>query len=228
MKNICTSSCKQFGHPEFRIEFDAKAILESDVSRFANLLTDMVRDGSRFENDQSFQIGWSITKLVSDGDGFLSFREPDFKSMPIIWQRGLTKSLRHMRLHKDVVESVLPNESLAIPSLGDSCIICTNLNDTTHVIMDRNEQQGNISGWFLGCRDKKHDHNAAQSLHVISLYEAVVSHAPVALGYLGLPAATVVLLGSGTPSFSSNGHGLKIQNGSYLEAVFGKRGAHRL
>lgn len=223
MENIFTSGCKEFGHPEFRIEFDANGTLNSDASFFGDQLTQMVREGRRFENDQSVQVGWSFTKVILEADGFLTFREPDFKSMPIVWQRGLTNTLRHMRLHKDVLESLLSKESLAIPSLRESCIICTNLNGTGRMMMDRQEPQAGISGWFLGCVDKEHDRNNVQFLRKVSLYEAVVNHAPMALGYLGLPAGIFVLLGSGAPSFDHEGHTLEILKGSYLDAVFGSR-----
>ncbi|HEX7641376.1 MAG TPA: hypothetical protein VF472_04095 [Burkholderiaceae bacterium] len=227
MVNILTSGCENFGHPEFRIEFDPKAMLESDASYFADMLVAMVRDGSCFKNDQSFQVGWSFTKIVLEDDGFLTFLEPDFKSMPIVWQRGLTNSLRHLRLHKDVAESLLPTEMLAVPSLRESCIICTKLSGSSDLLMDRQNQQGKISGWFLGCLDEEHDHNNTQSLRVISLYEAVVNHAPRALEYLGLPPGILLLLGSGTPSIMYNGDALKIRKHSYLEAFFGKGNKHK-
>ena len=98
------------------------------------------------------------------------------QSMPIVWEQTVSRTLRDLRLQKDVVESVLSPDDLSFPSLLQSGLICTRLGTTTGLIMERVEGSGNDSGWFCGCYDADHDHNDAAELKCVSLYEAAVCY----------------------------------------------------
>lgn len=219
MTPLSTKRCSEVGHSNFRLLYDPKRVLDSDAAWFAQSLEEMVLRGERFAAGQSFQIGWSFTLLEVESDGHLGFLEPDFNAMPVKWQKGITHSLRHLRLHKDVVESVLPKEQIRVPSLRQSCIVCTELPTAQRLLMARGAEAGDDSGWFIGCDGAGHDHSKADSLGKVSLYEAIVSQSPKALPYLALPPGVSVLIADGRPRVLRDDRELQIKPGSYLAAA---------
>jgi hypothetical protein len=126
-----------------------------------------------------------------------------------------------MRLQKDVVDSVLSSEDLQIPSLLQSTLICNFLREEDdNIVMERTEPRARDSGWFCGCRGKDHDHNDANELRCVSLYEAVVRHSQLIVPYLALPAGTFVAISNGRPTIFLNGEPAEFKNGSFLAAKF--------
>jgi len=142
---ITTTKCRDHDHSELALAYDAP-LLEADARSFAGVLEHMVQSGSRFQPGQSLQIGWSMAWLVSHPNQILGFEEPDMTSMPLVRQPGLTHSLRHLRLHKDTLESVLNRDVLSFPSLQQTCLICTRLAGSSSFLMDRRQPQGRDSG----------------------------------------------------------------------------------
>jgi hypothetical protein len=114
---ITTTKCHDYGHPELALALDSTS-LEADARWFAGILEQMVQSGSRFQPGQSLQIGWSVVWFVALPNKTLGFEEPDMKSMPLVRQPGLTHSLRHLRLHKDTLESVLCSDALSLSSVA--------------------------------------------------------------------------------------------------------------
>ena len=201
------------------LAFDSATLLEQDARWFAASLEEMVRSGSRFEASQTLQVGWSIAWFVAAANDTLGFEEPDMKSIPLVRRAGLTNSLAHLRLHKDTLESVLPTDALSIPSLVQSCLVCTRLAHSASFFMDRHhaERDGRDSGWFIGCQEDAHDHNLPSSLKRVSLYEAVISLCPRALPYLAFPAAATIAV-QGAPLFFMAGEPLEVRKGSFVDA----------
>ena len=218
MHKMYTTRCNDFGHQEFCLEFNPDIALAADAEFVANMLETMVSKGSLFQDGQSMQLGWSYLMLYTQQDGKLGFREADFLSMPIVWINGVSNTLRHLRLHKDIVESVIPTEYLSIPSFRAECVVCNELKNADGQIMMIRQAEKNLdTGWFFGCFRKGHDHNNVDNLERISLYEAVIAHAPACLPYLGFPEGVTVLLGQGSPIFFYQGKELAIFEGSYLD-----------
>ncbi|BBB68742.1 hypothetical protein UNDYM_4489 [Undibacterium sp. YM2] len=218
MNKIYTSHCKEFEHPEFCLQFDPDIALATDAEFVARLLESMVSKGSCFQDGQSMQLGWSYLMLSTQQDGSLGFKEADFQTMPLVWNIGISNTLRHLRLHKDIVERVVPTEYLSIPSFRAECVVCNELKNANGLIMMvRQEEKKRDSGWFFGCYKEGHDHNNVDNLERISLYEAVVTHAPACLPYLGFPQGMTILLGEGRPIFFYEDKELTILEGSYLD-----------
>jgi hypothetical protein len=213
---ITTTKCHDYGHPELALALDSTS-LEADARWFAGVLEQMVQSGSRFQPGQSLQIGWSVVWFVARANKTLGFEEPDMKSIPLVRQPGLTNSLRHLRLHKDTLESVLCSDALSLPSLQQSCLICTRLARLGSFFMDRRQPQRADSGWFVGCQADEHDHNDPTTLRTVSLYEAVVVICPRALPYLAFPPGATIAVGDAL-SFFMNGEPLEIRKGSFVDA----------
>src|SRR5262245_15033582 len=79
MHSITTTKCHDNDHPELVLGFDPAAVLETDALWFAGTLEQMVQSGSRFQEGQSLQIGWSVAWFVALPNGNLGFEEPDMK-----------------------------------------------------------------------------------------------------------------------------------------------------
>src|SRR5688572_14156459 len=91
-----------------RIQYDPAVVSPEYVEWFGRLLLDMASGGTRFEPGQTMQAGWSVVRFEVAVDGVLEFREPDFRSMPVKWVPGLSTTLMHMGMQKEIVASVLP------------------------------------------------------------------------------------------------------------------------
>jgi hypothetical protein len=219
---IKTSKCGASGHPEFALTYDPKNVLERDVRWYAGVLEQMVQSGSRFKAGKTIQLGWSVLRVMSLADGTLGLEEYDLKALPATRQPGVTESLRVLRLQKDTLESVLPSKSLAIPSLAQSCIVCTRLTDSKPFLMQRGAVKDEVSGWFFGCAGSDHDHNAVENLKKVTLYEAIVGHCRAALPFLGfLPGALISV--EGEPVFFLNGERLAVRKDSLVNRQSARR-----
>jgi hypothetical protein len=182
-------------------------------------LESAVARGERFSDGQTCQVGWMIFQVRAEKEGSLSLWEPDMRQMPIIWVESVSRTLAHLRLQKDVCESVLTADDVSFPSLGQSAIICTQLGQTTDVVMERTApSHESDSGWFCGCTDEEHDHNNTDHLQCVSLYEAAVKYAPEIIPYLALPEGILLKAGRDTPTIFLHGEELTIKPGSYLAA----------
>jgi hypothetical protein len=202
-----------------RIQFDSAVVSPANVEWFGGVMQRMASDGSRFESGQTMELGWSVVRLEAAHDGVLEIREPDFRSMPTKWLPGVSNSLVHMALHRDIVESVLPVDEMAIPGMRQSCIVCNETGDEPGFFMDRTEPRGQDSGWFFGCLHRGHNHETPANLLKMSLYELVVRRARAALPFLALPTGSMVALDVGRRSVSRYDIGLEPKPGSLLSRM---------
>ena len=73
------------------------------------------------------------------------------------------------------------------------------------------------SGWFLGCRDDGHDHNAAGNLRCVSLYEAYLGQRGIE-GFVSFPAGAIVVVDrKNGVTILNKGEPLGIVPGSFLD-----------
>lgn len=221
LRTIKTTRCMRHGHPEITLAFDPDGVLEGDAAWFASVLEDMVASGSRFLPGQSLALGWSIVWFTTLPDGSLGLEEPDMHSMPTVRQPGLTNGLRQLRLHKDTLESVLPAQALAFPSLQQSCLVCTDAAPGLPCFMNRFLPDGADSGWFIGCQEMGHNHNDADNLRRFSLYEAALRICPQVLPYLAFPPDSMIYV-ERRPSFFLGDRQLEIRRDSFLDLKLGR------
>lgn len=215
-----TSNCHRHGHPEFRLTFDTNAVpADADVAWLIEWLESAVASGTRFVPGEMCQIGWGTTLVRAHESGDLSLWEPDMRSVPFEWVEFVSTTLAHLRLQKDVVESVLSANDLAFPSMRASAIVCTRLGPNQDIVLERVEPSGADSGWFCGCREGDHDHNNPNELKCVSLYEAAV-RAPQVVPYLALPAGVLVGTSNRVPAIFHGSAPLAFARGSYLAKRF--------
>jgi hypothetical protein len=219
VKVLRTTRCSRHGHSEFRITADpAVAVVEGDATWLLEWLEDTVAQGTRFADGQTCQVGWVVTQIRQDGGGDLSIWEPDMCHLPVEWSESVSRTLAHLRLQKDVVESMLPSEELAFPSMVQSAIVCTRLQEAEDLVLERSAPAAADSGWFCGCREDDHDHNDSTELRRVSLYEAAVKRTPQIIPYLALPPGVLIAVAAGLPVVFRDGKPLDVHPGSYLAA----------
>jgi hypothetical protein len=217
-----TTNCRRHGHPEFRIHIDpSQAPVKQDWHWFIGWLEQAVAQGERFLPGQTCQVGWGLLQVRDADEDSLALWEPDMQAMPIEWVDSVSTTLAHLRLQKDVVESLFSADDLLFPSMSQSAIVCTRLGESQGMIMDRNPPKGTDSGWFCGCHEEDHDHNNASELKCVSLYEAAARHSPAIVPYLALPAGVLLAVTDATPTFFQDGEPLEFKPGSYLAARYG-------
>ena len=225
MAVLRTTNCARHGHPEFQLVYDPEMVaIDDSVRWFAGWLEESVAQGTCYTAGQTCQIGWSVTEVRQRDDGDLTLWEPDMQHMPIVWSESVSRTLSHLGLQKDVVESVLDAEDSSFPSLRESAVICTRIGQSKGVVMERTKPSGAYSGWFCGCLGEDHDHNDVDELRLVSVYEAVVCHAPQILPYLALPPGTLASVGADdAPVIFRDGEPLEFKAGSYLAARYKTR-----
>ncbi|WP_439621634.1 immunity protein Imm33 domain-containing protein [Gemmata sp.] len=220
MATVRTSKCHRHGHPEFRLTFDTNAVpVDADVGWLIDWLETAVASGTRFAPNETCQIGWGTTLVRAHESGDLSLWEPDMRSVPFEWVESVSATLAHLRLQKDVAESVLREGDMAFPSMLTSAIVCARLGPNQDIVLERVEPAGADSGWFCGCLQRDHDHNNARELRRVSLYEAAV-RAPQIVPFLALPAGVLVATDHGVPTILHGGKPLAFARGSYLAMRF--------
>jgi hypothetical protein len=94
-------------------EFGASAIL--------SYFEDEVRKGTVFRAGEIVQIGWLMLILKATDASELEVWEPRFGEIPIVWERGASKTYRQLIVQKGVVEQVGAEPSF--PSLRQSGVI---------------------------------------------------------------------------------------------------------
>ncbi len=215
-----TSLCRRYGHPEFRFTYDSAAVIGPTVNSFLESLVAQVAAGEVYRAGETFQIGWMITRLMEHKDGALGFLEPDMLTFPISRIEGLTSSLCHLRLHKDVCESLFDPAQIVFAPLWHSAVVCTRLGSAGTFVMDRFEPENNSTGWFFGCDGAEHDHQDVRHLRRVSVYEAVVCLERRVLPYILLPPGTFLLGGDAPLQVWHNDESRPFLAGSYLSSLF--------
>lgn len=220
IERLVTQRCAAHGHPELVLAFDADRLPRGDAVSVATWLEESVASGVRFEPSQTIQIGWSLTRLAEERPGLLALEEPDFASMPIRWVPGVTTTLRHLRLQKDVAASlgVAPDfSSILLPAL-----VCSRVPERPPGGMSRfpaDPSLPNDSGWFIGCAGPGHDHGDPAEIRRESLY-AIACFAPSLVPYLAMPGDWTVVFGEDqAPHFRFKGEPRDPLPGSLVDAL---------
>jgi hypothetical protein len=218
-----TKRCSHFGAREFRFSVDDSQVMRTDVNWFLQTLEDRVAVGERFASDETIQVGWGLLKVRANADNSLQLLEPNYTSMPIEWVDSVTKTIAHLRLQKDVVESYFEPDDAEFPSLRHHSLVCSKLQDAERLLMDRTAATVPDSGWFIGCSVANHNHNDPGELECVSLYEAVLRN-PRALMFLALPAGTVLETEGRTWQLYHGEVELRPKGGSFGEHIIKSRG----
>ena len=213
---VRTAGCNALGNPLFSYRFDPAAIIGPDADWLSALLESAVGEGRVFGSGETIQIGWMINLLKEHGDHTLAVFEPDFESFPIEWVDSVTTTLQHLRLQKDVFESVGLSQQLQFPTILQSSLVGADVDKSAQrLVLERAEEIANDSGWFIGHAESTCDYNDPGNLRRCSLYE-VGMLVPKSIMFLALPTGCRVFLSETSVEISYQGTPLPIVPGSLL------------
>lgn len=215
---VVTTHCARFQHPEFVLDADESVVPEIYLKEMAETIEKMVAGGSVFQPDQTFQVGWMITRVVAHGAAQFSLVEPDMKAFPIKWVPGITQTLRQKMLQVFMLDSVGLRHEMNIPSIRQSLTACSQYS-SADVFMSRAEQTDEQdSGWFVGCLKEDHDHNDPENLLCVSLYEALLNQRRIE-GFVMFPIGSTIVMDQAKGfSIHKDDKEVKIVPGTLLDA----------
>lgn len=222
------TECRTNDQPDFVLTYDPKSVLDRDVHFLKQSIESSVASGIRYRPGETLQIGWVITQIQLRSNGFLALREPDFVSVPIQWIESVTRTLRHLRLQKDVAESLDMVKRIDFPSLSDSAIIATEVPaNCPRYFMSRCEKKGADSGWFLGLIEPGVNYDYPLNLRRLSLYEIAVL-LPSSVMFMCLPARSLVTVDDGHVEFLFDGERIPAARGSFMHRLLAQTSAPSL
>ncbi|AOJ83401.1 hypothetical protein WS86_22275 [Burkholderia savannae] len=213
-----TVGCKQFGHPEFRIQVDDRAIPAQDANWLLRHFEHRVAEGERFRAGETRQIGWMLTMIEAGACGFLRVMEPDMKAIPIKFVDSVDNTLKHLRSQKDVAESIAADRQPDFPSLRQSAEAHVEYKRAGRVLMTRAAACDTDSGWSLtDLADEAGSQDPARFVR-ISLYQLGIDRADL-IRFLALPPGLQVVAGDPTIHVMGPEGEIRPAPGSYLDAL---------
>ena len=214
-----TTSNESHGHREISFNFD-DSIPDSLAPWLVSFLEKDVANGARYLPGQTFQIGWSITRIQELPDGSLGVFEPDLKSMPMNFVDSMNTTLMNLLRQRYVLDSLGFEVPDIFPSMLQSAIVCNRLSSSAHFSIFRVDPEGRDSGWSICCDDRSHNHNDSRVLSRVSLYELGCRY-PSLIPYLALPPGIAIYeAGTGNPAVYLNEEELRPKEGSFLDSLW--------
>lgn len=214
-----TTDCRRPGQPEISIDVDLDVIPQKPVEHLVQSIEEMIRAGAKIGDQHTIQLGWTLLRVETEQDGSLSLYEPDGKSVPMQFRRGITESVKQMLVQLWYLDSYgLDRESIALPTIRQSVIACTRLAEGAGLFLARSAPGDALdSGWFAACDDPEHNHNEAANLERRSLYEAFIAK-PVLAPWVAFPVTTTVLLSPGAhPRVTLMDEPCELVKGSFVD-----------
>lgn len=150
---------------------------------------DEVRKGKVFRAGETIQMGWLMLMLKATDTVELEVWEPRFGEIPIVWERGASKTYRQLIVQKSVAEQ-LDVEPL-FPSLRQSGVISPDFLEAKNFQMFRETPNGTDSGWLFTTEE-----NTSSDGRLASLFE-IASKRPEVIPFLALPASSSATLKDG-------------------------------
>lgn len=179
--NIKTSGFNKYSHPEFVIE--AELALAADVDWFIRTLESEVAAGRKYEHDQLIEFGCGTLRVQKLSDGHLTLLEPDYNCFPIVWNEGVSKTLKLYRLQSDTATGLGGTPRFC--SFKNSLIVGADLEQDGEYLLERTESTDD-SGWFVGNPESKIGYEAVDNLTRVSVY-ALLARAPQVAMFLAIP-----------------------------------------
>jgi hypothetical protein len=177
-----TTSIQDDQQREIAFEVDVEA--EGFARWIMDYFESQMKLGTRFENGQIIELGWSVL-LLREIDNILELFEPDFQSMPIRWSKGVNATVRDLYLQRAVCE-IFGCEP-AFPSVRHAGIVSPQFAASREYRMFRDAPSGSDSGWVFAGVDHTASEGEFSSLYQISLLKAEV------VPFLALPISSRVL-----------------------------------
>ncbi|WP_321839592.1 immunity protein Imm33 domain-containing protein [Paraburkholderia bannensis] len=172
------------GHPDIVVSMPSGP--DFGAAPILSFFEDAVRQGRVFRAGETVQMGWMMLTLKETESGDLDVWEPRFGAIPIVWERGASKTYRQLIVQKSVAEQLRLEPSF--PSLRQSGVISPDFMASRNFQMFRESSAGPSSGWLFTTEE-----NQSTDGRLASLFE-IASKRPEVIPFLALPASSSVVL----------------------------------
>ncbi|MEM5342432.1 immunity protein Imm33 domain-containing protein [Paraburkholderia azotifigens] len=187
MKDVKTNIQGIAAHPNIVVSLLSGPSLGAHT--ILSYFEDEVRKGKVFRAGETVQMGWLMLMLKATDAGELEVWEPRFGAIPIVWERGASRTYRQLIVQKSVAEQLGVEPSF--PSLVQSAVVSPNFETSRDLLMSREPSTGTDSGWLFAA-----DSNESEGGRLVSLFE-IASKRPEVIPFLALPPSASVVLKDG-------------------------------
>jgi hypothetical protein len=216
-----TTKCSAAQHREFTVRFGAPCPVPNLERMLLGYFEEAVAAGTRFKAGETVQLGWAVLRLIDRPDGTLGVLEPDLRGS-LKWVESVDQSLFETWRQQEVLRSLGLDEYFSPPRQAQRAVVCTRVWESPGLLMGRAKSTEALdSGWFVGCTDEGHDHEAAESLQAVPLIE-LAARSPALAQFFALPVGSdVAVRGPGRikARIFFQEQELTPKPGSYLHAV---------
>lgn len=187
---FCTRGCSSHRHPEVSFVFAEPVPVPGAERMLLDYFESAVARGVQFRPGQKVDIGGCLLGLFDRGDGSLGVRDigPDAEFAE---PESAHRSVMRTWCRQEVARS-FGFEPL-FPATDATAMICTELVNSGHAILMKRHEPVKVnprdSGWFVGCTNKAHDHNAADALGLAYVMQ-IVEKFPWLDPFFALPIRT--------------------------------------
>jgi hypothetical protein len=182
------------GHREVTLRWTYAAVPSIQVEAIIKHLVSSVANGTRYEAGQTLLLGGHLTRFVVDGDD-LALEELDFDVSPLAWKPGVDQAMYELATQRFTAESYELLEAIDFARGDQKIVTCSTTRPGPFVLKRDAPSAPDDSGWFLGCVDRNHDHDAPDAL-VVRRIHTIISERPALARYLALPVTTSILMRS--------------------------------
>jgi hypothetical protein len=188
-----TVSCSAKGHPEICLRLAGEERLPLSLHVEAPLLDffeSSVAAGTRFLPGHTVDFAGSVLSIFPRPDGTLGVAEWSNSA----WVDSVNEALNRAWLRNEVARSFALEA--AFPSQRDKVLICNQIHNSQASLFlkrDKEEAEAGSSGWYVGCTDKSHDHDASENLDVIPI-TMITRDFPWLCQFFGLPYGTDLIV----------------------------------
>lgn len=169
-----TNTCSRHSHPEISFVFAERVPVPGAERLLLDYFESSVAQGVVFKAGQKVGIGGSLLRLFDRGDRTLGVRDvgPDGQDAE---PESAHRSVMRTWLRQEVARSF--GLEADFPATTATAILCTHTDQSTHaLLLKRMSPTPNSpdSGWFIGCTDQTHDHDAKDALvvaHILAIAE---------------------------------------------------------
>lgn len=211
MKDLKSNFGGQFRHPDIVVSMPSGP--ESGAKSIMAYFAGEVRQGVVFKPGETVQMGWMMLMLKATENGELDVWEPQFGVVPIVWERGASKTYRQLIAQKSVAEQLGVEPSF--PSFRQSAVISSDFIESKNFAMSRDRPAGTDSGWLFTTME-----NGSSDGRLASLFE-IASKRPEVIPFLALPAASAVVLNNGNFQVSYDGKSIDSDSNVVLRRLIG-------
>ncbi|CAB3810096.1 hypothetical protein LMG28688_07150 [Paraburkholderia caffeinitolerans] len=180
------------GHPDIVVSMPSGP--DFGAAPILSFFEDAVRQGTVFRAGETVQMGWMMLMLKETESGELDVWEPRFGAVPIVWERGASKTYRQLIVQKSVAEQLCLEPSF--PSLRQSGVISPDFMTSSNFQMFRESSAGTSSGWLFTTEE-----NQSTDGRLASLFE-IAGKRPEVIPFLAMPASSSVVLKDGKVKIS--------------------------